>query len=436
MRNITMNSTVSDRTLRHENETTEHPSRPTSSQDYKFRRLLYIRHPMYKLESWRDIIRGFNPIWFTSTMGTGIVGILLYEFPYHAAPLQYIAWGIEFFNLLLFSVFSVLLLWRIIQYRDLQNILLHPQQSLGLSAIPMGMCTLIISLVTMLEPYKLDWIPTLTLALWIVDAVMSVLCFFLILFIITSHQRGHTMEQLTAAILLPAVPTIVAATGGSVVATAHSGGVATAIILASYMFWGMGLAIATMLLVIYLTRLVLYKLPPKEVIPSVFITIGPLGQSSYGIQLLGVQALRLFPDELSQIPRLGEVLHGMGFILGLFIWSLASWWLCHGIYSMICLRCRGHLPFNLGWWATIFPIGTFASSTTALWMLTDLNFFRVLAAILIAGLTLLWVLVLAVTLHHSWSGELLKPIATSTHNLQDVSTSSLGSTSNEVEELV
>ncbi|KAJ2794970.1 Plasma membrane sulfite pump involved in sulfite metabolism [Coemansia furcata] len=170
---------------------------------------------------------------------------------------------------------------------------------------------------------------------------------------------------------------------------------------------------------VYLTRLVLHKLPPKEAIASSFIPLGPLGQASYGIQLLGVQSLRLFPTELPQIAYLGDTLLSIGFFVGLMIWSLAIWWFTHAVYSMIYTRVHGKVPFNLGWWALIFPISTFAASTNSLWSLTGYTFFRVLASVIIVGVTLLWISIVLTTICYAWTGELFKVATVVQLELQD-----------------
>ncbi|KAJ1891041.1 Plasma membrane sulfite pump involved in sulfite metabolism [Kickxella alabastrina] len=208
---------------------------------------------------------------------------------------------------------------------------------------------------------------------------------------------------------MPVVPNVVGATTGAIVASAHTGSTATVIILISYVLWGMGMGIAMMLVTTYLIRLTMFKLPPKESIASMLIPLGPLGQSSYGIQQLGIQALRIFPTEFPQIEYLGNMLYGIGFFFGLLLWALASWWLTLGIYSAIYTRGRGPVPFNLGWWALIFPVSTFISSSSSLWGITKFTFFRVLAAALIVSLFLLWLFVLLRTIWYAWSGELFKP---------------------------
>ncbi|KAJ2081568.1 Plasma membrane sulfite pump involved in sulfite metabolism [Coemansia sp. RSA 988] len=369
----------------------------------------HIQRPMQKLDTRRDAVRGFSPAWFTASMGTGMAGMLLYGFPYDWTPLRYIAMGIALLNLLMFIMFLVLFSWRIVQYRDFHHILLHPQMSMSLGTIPMALCTIIISLARILEPYEVQWMPMLVLVLWCIDVVFSVLSFLIIPFLVTSHQ-DHPFDKVNASLLLPVVTTVVAATAGAFVASVNNGSTATAVVLISYMLWAMGVGIAMMLVTFYLTRLIIHKLPPKETIASTFIPVGPLGQSSYGIQLLGIQAKRLFPDALPQIPYLGDVLYAMGFFLGVLIWALAIWWITHGIYAVIYTRIRGRVPFNLGWWALIFPTGTFASSSGELWGTTGYTFFGVLTAITTVGIILLWIFVIINTICYAWTGELLKPI--------------------------
>lgn len=88
---------------------------------------------------------------------------------------------------------------------------------------------------------------------------------------------------MTAVWLLPIVSCIVAASSGAVVAEIlPNSQYALWTTLASYVLWGMGFPLAMMVLVIYLQRLALHKLPPKAAIVSVFLPLGPLGQGGYG----------------------------------------------------------------------------------------------------------------------------------------------------------
>lgn len=90
------------------------------------------------------------------------------------------------------------------------------------------------------------------------------------------------LRSMTAAWLLPAISTIVAAATGSVVA----GGLpnpqmAIWTITASYILWAMGEALALMVLVMYFQRLALYQSPPRSVIVTVVLPLGPMGQGGF-----------------------------------------------------------------------------------------------------------------------------------------------------------
>lgn len=94
------------------------------------------------------------------------------------------------------------------------------------------------------------------------------------------------LSSMTAVWLLPIVSCIVAASSGAIVAgVLPDDQYALWTVLASYVLWGIGLPLALMVMVIYLQRLTLHKLPSKAVIVSVFLPLGPLGQGGYGYVL-------------------------------------------------------------------------------------------------------------------------------------------------------
>ncbi|KAJ2763221.1 Plasma membrane sulfite pump involved in sulfite metabolism, partial [Coemansia nantahalensis] len=100
-------------------KTTTHASEATlSSEIYPRRSRLetikeHIHHPMQCLDQRRDAVRGFSPAWFTASMSTGIVAVIIHNFPYDWTPLRFIAKAIAGLNLLLIVAFTVLFLWRL-----------------------------------------------------------------------------------------------------------------------------------------------------------------------------------------------------------------------------------------------------------------------------------------------------------------------------------
>lgn len=91
-------------------------------------------------------------------------------------------------------------------------------------------------------------------------------------------------EKLTAACLLPAVSCVVAASTGGQVAQMEALEAHEALwtLLTCYCCWAIGFFVGLMILCIYFYRLLLFKLPSQEVVVSVFLSLGPLGQGSFG----------------------------------------------------------------------------------------------------------------------------------------------------------
>ncbi|KAJ1728199.1 Plasma membrane sulfite pump involved in sulfite metabolism, partial [Coemansia biformis] len=249
----------------------------------------HIHHPMHHLNQRRDAIRGFSPAWFTACMGTGITSTSIHSFPYYWDPLRYISMVLAGLTLLMVVVFTVLFIWRLVKHRDFFDILYHPQIGLTLGAIPMAYSTLTTCIATILGWYHLTWVPTLVVVLWAISVAMSIASLLAVPFALMSHQ-GHPFDKVTAALFMPVVPGVVAAAAGGTVASVQNvGSVAVNIIIASYVLLGAGLGIVLMFLTFYFIRLVLFKLPPRETIASVFLPLGPLGQATNATLLLGTQ---------------------------------------------------------------------------------------------------------------------------------------------------
>lgn len=90
------------------------------------------------------------------------------------------------------------------------------------------------------------------------------------------------ISSVTTLWLLPVVSTIVcAATGGMVAGILTDSTHALWTLVVSYVLWGIGVPLAMFTLVLYYHRLAIHKIPPREVISSVFLPLGPLGEGRF-----------------------------------------------------------------------------------------------------------------------------------------------------------
>jgi tellurite resistance protein TehA-like permease len=194
------------------------------------------------------------------------------------------------------------------------------------------------------------------------------------------HQTA--LSTMTAAWLLPIVATIVAAASGGVVAEVlpnpqH----ALWTLIISYILWGTGVPLAMAVLVIYFQRLTIHKLPPREVIVSVFLPLGPLGQGGFAIMQLGKVAMEIFPKTgtlpTAGMMNAGDMLYVIGWLTATVMWGFGLVWLFFAAASI----SRSKFPFNMGWWGFTFPLGVFTTSTTQMAKELPSAFFKVLGTV-------------------------------------------------------
>jgi tellurite resistance protein TehA-like permease len=226
-------------------------------------------------------------------------------------------------------------------------------------------------------------------ALWIIDAALSVIiCFSLPFIIMRDHSTNNSLSTMTAAWLLPIVSTIVASASGGIVASAlpnpqH----ALWTIITSYILLGTGFPLAMVVLTMYFHRLTIYRLPPREVVVSVFLPLGPLGQGSFALMELGKVSLKIFPLTNTLDASAGRTFYNIGHLFALIIWGYGLVWL---FFALATLWHARPFPFNMGWWGFTFPLGVYAVATTTLAEDLPSAFFRVLGTMFSLVVVVLW----------------------------------------------
>lgn len=189
------------------------------------------------------------------------------------------------------------------------------------------------------------------------------------------------LSSMTATWLLPIVSTIVAAASGSIVASVlpnpqH----ALWTLITSYILWGTGVPLAVTVLVIYFQRLTIHNIPPREVIVSVFLPLGPFGQGGFAIMELGKVAMDIFPKTgtlQTSTTNSGDILYVVGWMIAIIMWGFALVWFFFAAESIT----RSRFPFNMGWWGFTFPLGVFTASTAQMGKELPSRFFDVLATV-------------------------------------------------------
>jgi C4-dicarboxylate transporter/malic acid transport protein len=369
-----------------------------------YRKKKTFTKPLSTLSEPLEAIRNFTPSWFSITMGTGILSILLQNCPFQFHGLHTIAIVLFLINVVFYSLFTLILVARFILFPyTLRLMLKHPSQSLFIGAIPMGLTTLSsFAIVGLTEHF--DWAIELAFVLWIIDLFLTMFSCIIVPYYFFVHH-SHSIETMNGTWLLPIVPAIVTAAAGGLLANHIQGEQrALVVLLISYVLMGMGLILAMMIVGIYFYRLSVHKLPAKEVIFSSFIPLGPLGQGSYGMIQIGSASQRLFGDKF--ITGLGSTAYGMGFLVALLLWGCGVWFLIVAIFSVMITVKKHGIPFNMGWWGLAFPFGAFIAATLSISIVLESIFFQVLSTIFICMLVVIWLVIVLKTLPGAWSGEM------------------------------
>ena len=352
----------------------------------------------------QNMIRQFTPNWFTVSMGTGVVALIVSEFPLFKSFTWALGVGLWSLNIVLFSLFTVLYTLRWIIYpHEAKLIFQHPIMSLFLGAIPMALATILNGCLKYAQPLYGDVAVHVAESLWYFDVVLALAVAWVVPFAMYRHQE-HTLPQMTAVWLLPIVACEVAASSGGLLlghlaVDAH----AVAILLGSYVLWGISVLPAFAILTILMLRLALHKLPEKELAISSWLALGPIGTAALALLLLGEHA----PTVLASIglAEMGQLFQYAGVFASLMLLGFGLWWL--GIAMMTTLHhAKQDLPFNLGWWGLTFPLGVYTLAILNLAQQLNLNVLYAVAYAFAAMLMLLWVMVASKTAHGFYQGHL------------------------------
>ena len=363
-----------------------------------------MQKPFTQLGQRHNIIRQFTPNWFTVSMGTGVVALIVSEFPMLKAFTWQFGTGLWYFNILLFVLFSVLygLRWAFYPH-EAKQIFQHPSMSLFLGTIPMALATILNGFLKYGQPIYGDTAVQIAQTLWYADIVLALLVAWAVPFAMYRHQE-HALQQMTAVWLLPIVACEVAASSGGLLlghlaADTH----AVAILLGCYVLWGVSVLPAFAILTILMLRLVLHKLPEKELAVSSWLALGPIGTAALALLVLGHQAPTLMAS--LGLAQLGQLFHQAGILASLILLGFGLWWL--GIAVLTTLHhAKQDLPFNLGWWGLTFPLGVYTLAILNLAQQLNLAFLYAVGYAFAAILMLLWSLVATKTAHGFYQGHL------------------------------
>ena len=341
-----------------------------------------------------EISRSFAPGWFAAVMGTGAMSLATLGLSAQAKALLPLAWGLHYFNLLLFVVLSVPWLWRWIAYRQAaMETLRHPVQGSFYPTFSIAMLV-IASQFLVFGGATTGAAVNLALAFWWPGAVLTFVFGFAVL--LNTFTGDHVgVEHITPANFIPAVGLVVIPVAGGHLLTHVQGTLRDVVLLIDLLGLGAGTMMYLGLLALTLHRHYLSKPAFGILSPTAWIHLAPLGVIPVSLTNVAGQLPFAMP-------------FGMATFAGLLLWSFGLWWLVMASLLTLTALRRKMLPFALSWWGFTFPLGIFIVCSLRLGKLSQMPVIAHIGMGIWPLLLLLWSLALINTLRGVISGRVFE----------------------------
>ncbi|MEV7193025.1 TDT family transporter [Streptomyces sp. NPDC093510] len=347
-------------------------------------------------------VRHLGPNWYASVMGTAVVANAGATLPYGFPGLRTgctVVWALS-------SVMLAVLLtaravhW--IHHRDqarahLLDATVAPFYGcLSMALLAVGGGTLIVGE---------DWIGTgaavaIDTVLFTAGTAIGLAAAVAIPYLMVVRHR-IAADHASPVWLLPVVaPMVSAAVGPLLIPHLPAGQAQQTMLYACFAMFGLSLLATLVMLPLIFARLVTAGPLPLALTPTLFLVLGPLGQSTTATNKFADFAPGIVPAALDRGFLAFAVLYGVP------VMGFALMWLALAGAMVVRARRRG-MGFAMTWWAFTFPVGTCVTGAKGLGEHTGLAVFDWLAAALFAFLVTAVAVALTHTLRGIVSGRLL-----------------------------
>lgn len=337
-------------------------------------------------------VANITPNWFASVMGTGIVANAAVSLPWQPPGVRAFALVVWLLaaTLLVVLLVATALHWRRYPARA-RGHHLNPVMAHFYGAPPMALLT--VGAGAMLVGKDLIGAQAalvLDALLWTSGTVLGLASAVIVPYLaFTRHDVRD--DAAFGGWLMPVVPPMVsAATGAVLLAHLPAGQWRLTLLIACYAMVGISLLAAILVLAQIWGRLMRHKVGPAVMVPTLWIGLGPLGQSVTAVNLLGLHASEVLD------PTWAHALLVAGVLFGVPVLGFAMFWAALAL-TVTVRTARSGLPFALTWWSFTFPVGTCATGAAALAARTGSTALAGLAVLLFVGLLIAWATVAART---------------------------------------
>ncbi|NUW02555.1 TDT family transporter [Streptomyces sp. CAI 127] len=346
-------------------------------------------------------LRHIGPNWYASVMGTAIVAGAGAALPVDVPGLRAAITVVWALSAVLLLVVLIARTGHWIHHRDQARAhLLDPAVApfygcLAMALMAVGGATLTVGVDVVGARAAL----AVDVALFSVGTAVGLAAAVVVPFLMVVRHRPAPGTASPVWLLPLVAPMVSASQGALLVPHLGSGQGREALLLACYAMFGLSLLATLVVLPLVFSRLVHHGPLPLALTPTLFLVLGPLGQSTTAVNQLADVAPGAVAAPYAWAFGAFAVLYGvpvMGFAL---LWlALAA--------AMVVRAVRDGMGFAMTWWAFTFPVGTCVTGAAGLARHTGLDALTWLAVALYAFLVVAWAAAGARTVRGVVSGAL------------------------------
>lgn len=345
-----------------------------------------------------------GPNWFASVMGTGIIANAAASLPLFSDalhPFAIITWCLASFMLLgLVSASCVFLVqcsnaWKK-HFSDPMMAQFYGAPPMALLTVAGGTFLLGDAVFDQQTSYNIAWI------LWGLGTIAGLASAVIIPYRLFTKFKVR-QDSAFGGWLMPVVPPMVsAAIGAMLVPTAPEGVWRETTFYLCYSMFGLSLVAAMIIISMIWSRLAHHGTSGTSRVPTLWIVLGPLGQSMTAAGTLGSVASVAVPHHIAAGFELFAVLYSVP------VFGFVILWTC--LATLLTIRARRRqMRFALTYWAFTFPVGTCVTGIAQLFHHTGLPLYAWTSLLFYAGLLTAWLIAAFGTTKGMITGHLFHP---------------------------
>ena len=355
------------------------------------------------LDDRRLVLANVGPNWFASVMGTSIVATAAATLPVQITGLRGFAQAVWVLAGLALIIVSAATVGHWARHPDRARshasnpVMAHFYGAPPMALLAFGAATILVG-GDLIGRSTAIW---LDVVLWVLGTIYGLATTVLVPYwAFTRHDVAD--DGAFGGWLMPVVPPMVsAATGALLIPHTAPGQLRLTLLALCYSMFGLSLLASIVVITLLSVRLARHKVGAAAAVPTLWIVLGPLGQSITAVNNLGTQASLALPAPFSTAFR------ALALVYGLPVFGFAMMWAAIAI-AITVRTARQHLPFSLTWWSFTFPVGTVVTGTSGLATHSGATFFTVAAVVFFLGLVVAWATVAVRTAHGVFTGRLLR----------------------------